>query len=304
LTPPFETSDGFLADPPVQPDGVNPGEWVSITFDLLPSTSFSDVLAYLSSTALRIGIHVQGFESGGSESYVNVPYNPPCTDNDGDGYGNPESPNCPNPGLDCDDSNPNVNPGAMEEPYDSGVCSDGLDNDCDGLVDIDDPGCWQCTTSGQCNDGNPCTDDACVASRCVYTNNTNPCDDGDPCTMNDVCSEGICSGVWKDTDGDGYVDVNCGGKDCNDQDPSVNPKVFEAPPEGPACTDGIDNNCNGYTDLEDAGCVPSACSPVPAADAAVYGGPSQEGPSVSKLFFALLLPIGAVFFVRRVLGRK
>lgn len=80
-TPPFITTAGLLADSnsPVQPNGVNPGEWLGITFDLLIGTDFSAVLAGLASGALRIGIHVQGFDGGGSESFVNVPVPEPSS---------------------------------------------------------------------------------------------------------------------------------------------------------------------------------------------------------------------------------
>jgi hypothetical protein len=71
--PPFEATAGFMADsdPPVQPMGVNPGESLGIIFDLQGTQTFADVLAELSDGRLRIGIHVQGFESDGSESFVN-----------------------------------------------------------------------------------------------------------------------------------------------------------------------------------------------------------------------------------------
>jgi len=53
-----------------------------------------------------------------------------CPDEDGDEW---EAAWCG--GLDCDDSDPLVNPGAEE------VCEGGEDDDCDGLVDGEDPDC-------------------------------------------------------------------------------------------------------------------------------------------------------------------
>jgi len=68
----FEATQSFAADsdPPVEPNGVNPGETLGIVFDLQDGKGFADVLADLGSGALRIGIKVQGFESEGSESFV------------------------------------------------------------------------------------------------------------------------------------------------------------------------------------------------------------------------------------------
>jgi len=72
-SPPFVTTAGFSADsdPPVQPNGVNPGEQLGIIFNLQSGKTYGNVLSDLESTGLRIGIHVQGFASGGSESFVN-----------------------------------------------------------------------------------------------------------------------------------------------------------------------------------------------------------------------------------------
>lgn len=72
-SPPFVTTAGFSADsdPPVQPLGVNPGEFLGIIFDLQADRDFADVVDNLASGALRIGIHVQGFPNGGSESFIN-----------------------------------------------------------------------------------------------------------------------------------------------------------------------------------------------------------------------------------------
>ncbi len=71
--PPFVTSAGLSADsdPPVQPNGVNPGESLGILFDLQSGNTFANVVSDLADAGLRVGIHVQGFASGGSESFVN-----------------------------------------------------------------------------------------------------------------------------------------------------------------------------------------------------------------------------------------
>jgi hypothetical protein len=79
-TPPFVATSGFTADsdPPAQPNGVNPGETLTIVFDLQGGGTLADVLAELGDGRLRIGVHVQGFASGGSESLVNTPLPEPA----------------------------------------------------------------------------------------------------------------------------------------------------------------------------------------------------------------------------------
>lgn len=64
-----------------------------------------------------------------------------CIDNDGDGYGNPGEPGCPNgSATDCNDANPNIYPGAVEGESE-GNCGDGADNDCDGVTDCAEAAC-------------------------------------------------------------------------------------------------------------------------------------------------------------------
>ncbi len=52
-------------------------------------------------------------------------------------------------------------------------------------------------TPVNCDDGNPGTDDSCntATGACVHTPNSNACDDGNACTINDVYSNGLCSGT-------------------------------------------------------------------------------------------------------------
>ncbi len=75
LVPPFETTDQFSAgaDPPPPHNGVNLGEWVIINFDLQGGGTLQHVLDELSDGTLRIGLKIQSFPGGSSESAVNVP---------------------------------------------------------------------------------------------------------------------------------------------------------------------------------------------------------------------------------------
>lgn len=77
----FVVTAGFLADsdPPAQPNGVNPLETLGIVFNLQGGGSFADIVNELTTGELRIGIHVQGFATGGSESFVNLPVPEPGT---------------------------------------------------------------------------------------------------------------------------------------------------------------------------------------------------------------------------------
>ena len=103
---------------------------------------------------------------------------------------------------DCDDTNASVRPGALE------LCADEVDNDCNRLVDSNDPQC-----------------------------------DGDP--TQDEDADGYCAMAGRDLNGDGDCDdtsEGTGDVDCNDADPGINPGEPEI------CGDGIDQNCNGEVD--------------------------------------------------------
>ena len=82
ISPSFVCTAGLSvdSDSPTQPNGVNPGETLGIIFDLQTGLVFNDVLQALNSGDLRIGIHVQGFDSEGSESFINgAPVPEPAT---------------------------------------------------------------------------------------------------------------------------------------------------------------------------------------------------------------------------------
>jgi hypothetical protein len=78
INPAFDTTAGFSADSdaPVQPNGVNPGESLTILFNLQSGGTYATVLSELVTGELRIGMHVQGFANGDSESFVNAPLAP------------------------------------------------------------------------------------------------------------------------------------------------------------------------------------------------------------------------------------
>jgi hypothetical protein len=96
-------------------------------------------------------------------------------------------------GDDCDDTDPDVHPHAQEGGAGTATCTDGIDNDCDGLTDADDYACFNCAVDGDCDDGNPCTQDHCNPGYgCVFYFVTTTCDDSDPCSHPDVCQAGSC----------------------------------------------------------------------------------------------------------------
>ena len=70
------------------------------------------------------------------------------------------------------------------------IC-DGLDNNCNGIID-----------DGICYDGNDCTDDMCDpnSGNCIFPPKNGPCDDMNPCTVHDHCESGGCTGAAKDCD--------------------------------------------------------------------------------------------------------
>ncbi|NLX20030.1 MAG: hypothetical protein GXY53_12240, partial [Desulfobulbus sp.] len=80
----------------------------------------------------------------------------PCQDADGDGFTTASDGSCvASEEIDCDDTNPNIHPGALE------ICGDGIDQDCDGKdslcgpMDQDNDGDGYTPRQGDCNDNDP-----------------------------------------------------------------------------------------------------------------------------------------------------
>lgn len=80
------------------------------------------------------------------------------------------------------------------------------------------------------------------------------CDDGFVSRTPTSCE---VDGECLDGDDDGFLDKNCGGTDCNDQNAEVHPNA-EGPVGSATCTDEVDNDCDEATDGDDTDCTEAA----------------------------------------------
>jgi hypothetical protein len=185
-------------------------------------------------------------------------------DRDLDGVGDTAMPRrgCPGArgfattGGDCDDTDPARSPRL-------GEACDGVDNDCDGLVDNS----MAVVTWYADRDGDGFGDPDAAARSCAppeppagetwrYVLIGLDCDDADP--MRSPGARELCNGRdddcngradfrivgadFEDDDGDGFADATCvGGDDCNDLDATTYPGA-------PELCDRFDNDCNGRID--------------------------------------------------------
>ncbi len=184
-----------------------------------------------------------GDSSGDSASDSNSDSNSDSaagTDADGDGHTSTAT-----GGDDCDDTNAAIYPGAPE------VC-DGLDNDCDGVVDPDTSIGAPTWYADQDADGyGDASNTMTSCSQPVgYVASDGDCNDTDP-AYNPGASESDCadpndyncdgSTGYADADGDGFPAC----QECDDSNAAVNPDATEI-------CDGIDNNCDGTVDEDSA----------------------------------------------------
>jgi hypothetical protein len=108
------------------------------------------------------------------------------------------------------------------------VCTDGLDNDHDGLTDCEDPHC----------EGRACGDFGliCVAAACQCPGPAEICDD------------------VVDNDCDGLADcedVDCDGQPCGTNGMICIAQACQCPGSVEVCNDAADNDCDGLADCED-----------------------------------------------------
>jgi hypothetical protein len=195
-----------------------------------------------------------------------------------------------------------VDPALAEDAVDAAVTADapetcaandstcnGIDDDCDGENDEDFPS--RCVfgsvavicvngavRADSCNDGNPCTTDACDPQGCHHA--AVSCDDGNPCTADQCDASGACSSVPSPghacddgnscTTDDACTDSgNCGGGTSvpvDDDNPCTidacdsSAGITHVPALGQSCDDG--NLCSQSDTCNDSG----GCSGLPLAE--------------------------------------
>jgi hypothetical protein len=192
-------------------------------------------------------------------------------DEDRDGFGDGTAPisACERPAhyvdnsTDCNDADRTINPDADE------AC-DGVDNDCDRV--IDNGASHETFYADADGDGHADPDnsvEACVAPE-GYLESGDDCDDSDAAiypgaaeicdgidnNCDDIIDEGLTSIFYADNDGDGFGDPDStrdtctlpegyveNSDDCNDSDALIAPGVADDD------CDGVDDNCDG--DLDD-----------------------------------------------------
>ena len=156
-----------------------------------------------------------------------LPCQPNCTDADQDGFG--LGADCR--GLDCDDRNARIN------PFQSEICGDNIDQDCNGRDlacptdctdrDRDGFGIGAGCLGPDCNDADPNVNAGAV--EIINDRIDQDCDGRDLESLN------LCD----DPDQDGYgTGTGCYGFDCDQADPRVHSGRQEI------CGNGLDDDCN------------------------------------------------------------
>jgi len=152
-------------------------------------------------------------------------------DDDGDGLCEFACTDGSDPG-DCNDGDPDVNPNQTE------ILGNGIDDDCDGIVDLgtdDFDGDGYSVDGGDCDDNEPSQ----------FPGNTEL-----PDSLDNNCDGFVDEGtVYFDDDGDGFCEgpICTDGSTAGDCDDRL-PEGAQTFPFNPEVADWQDNNCNGIVD--------------------------------------------------------
>jgi len=239
------------------PYRIEPGEKIDVPFEFAPEDSeeqTADASVSLSAGVTFTGLHLRGNACSTASGSL--------YDQDGDGYsfcgsdcndGNPDihpgaeeicnglDDNCDEEGLidegtscfdddgdgqtedegDCNDANPDINTMVDE------IMSNGMDDDCDGVVDS---GATDLDGDGYSEEGGDCE---------PYDSSVHPSAIESPDGVDNDCDGIIDEGTSVyDDDGDGYSEVE---GDCDDTD-------YRISPGGVEIADWLDNDCDGMVD--------------------------------------------------------
>jgi len=159
--------------------------------------------------------------------------------------------------------------GDCSAPAPEAETCDGIDNDCDGDLD-----------EATCDDGNPCTDDACVEGECQFAPNAAGCDDGNQCTIGDKCLDGSCAGGSVPNCNDGNP---CTDDSCEPATGCVSTANQLPCQDGDVCT--VDDTCDGGTCMPGAAlacddsnpCTDDSCNPATGCTNAANALPCDDG---------------------------
>jgi hypothetical protein len=137
----------------------------------------------------------------------------------------------------------------------------------------------ECDGPSDCDDGASCTEDSCVEGQCVNDADDAACENPNPCIESEACepadpdadpetgclagnemfcdqseepcmqtacnpATGVCEDFLMedaDNDVDTYLDAECDGDDCDDEDDAIHPGAAES-------CNGVDDDCDGLTD--------------------------------------------------------
>jgi hypothetical protein len=133
-----------------------------------------------------------------------------------------------------------------EGPFGNATCSDGIDNDCDGATDATDGDCKEvCIPTGPDTNCDGVDDDCDGVADDGYT----------PKPI--ICGIGACENTVMTSCQNGVEDFPV----CIPGTPQT-----EGPFGAATCSDGIDNDCDGVTDVADGDCVPAVGVSIPEKD--------------------------------------